>query len=215
MSMSPIITATPSTEAAELDQYLTIKVVRKYLTELSFYKSDNGIDEFVTFVINMDKFKDSVNKVLGMLSEIPPDAFEVILVGMLRKKVLSSTDPQRCRLYMAIKNTLVKMDMQRVLYSWYASHAKEKTVVGDIDKKVVTVVAEATRWLLAESENPEDFAHFLVQQSLFKAELERIGKIPVITHFGRRSKSLDEAVEDTLFVIPTRSILDAWRLSFS
>ena len=212
MSMSSTNTATSSTEAVELDQSSDINAVRKYLTELSIYKSEVDIDVFVTFVMNMNEFKDSVNKTLAKLSEVPPDVFEIMLVALLGEEVLSTTDSRRSRLYMAIKSTLVKMDMHRLLRLWYASCAKEKTVVGGIDKKVVTIVAEATRWLLTESENPEDFAHFLVQQSLFKGELERIGKIPVITHFGRRSKSLDEAVEDTLFVIPTRSILEAWRL---
>lgn len=172
-------------------------------------------EEFATYLIELDQFKCILNSVFDTISPFnshyrnhTQSPMEGVLQTALR------TDSRRSRVYMAIKSTLVKMDMHRLLRLWYASCAKEKTVVGDIDKKVVTIVAEATRWLLVESENPEDFAHFLVQQSLFKAELERIGKIPVITHlFGRRSKSLDEAVEDTLFVIPTRSILEAWRLN--
>lgn len=212
-TQSPTIAATPSVQAVELDQSINISAVRKYLTELSIYKSEVDIDQFVTFVMNLDEFKDSVNKTLAMLSGIPSETFEVMLVALLGEETLSTTDSRRSRLYMAIKSTLVKMDMQRVLRLWYVIQGKEKSVDGDYDKKVVTIVAEATRWLLTDSENPEDFARFLVQQSLFKGQLELLEKIPVITHFGRRSKSLDEAVEDTLFVIPTKSILTAWRLS--
>ena len=212
-TQSPTIAATPSVQAVELDQSINIGAVRKYLTELSIYKSEVDIDQFVTFVMNLDDFKDSVNKTLAMLSGIPSETFEVMLVALLGEETLSTTDSRRSRLYMAIKSTLVRMDMQRVLRLWYDSRSKEKSVDVDIDEKVVTIVAEATRWLLMRYENPEDFARFLVQQSVFKGVLERLQKIPVITHFGRRSKTLDEAVEDTLFVIPTKSILTAWRLS--
>ena len=178
-------------------------LIREILSSTTLLLPD--VEEFATYLMELDQFKCTLNGVIDMTFPF-------------RSQHHNNT---QSLMEGVVQATLRYTPMTEILQKWWSergstaeelSASEKEKIAGEVRKLLIKPLA----LIIPEVNSLEDFVKFVSEHPLFLEMMAATAEIPVITHFGRRRKTLQEMVQSTIiYKLPLNRLCWDWKQSLN